>query len=81
MDMAKATWNKLNEFAREKGLCCKAQDPDWATVAAFINVGYDLSTNDGWYNNVRHEISNEQLRLKIGILGVPWRSPNERSRP
>ena len=81
MEMAKSMWDKLNQFGREKGLCCKAQDPDWATVAAFISIGYDLSTADGLYDNFRYEISDAQLRTKISILGVPWRSPDGKSRP
>ena len=81
VNMAKATWNKLNQFGKEKGLCCKQQNPDWDKVGAFISVGYDLSTNEGGYNNIRHEISDEQLRLKIAILGVPWRSFDGRRRP
>lgn len=81
MNMARASWDKLNQFGRDKGLCCKQQDPDWARVAAFISVGYDLSTVEGQYDNRVHEISPEQLRLKIGILDVPWRSANGKSRP
>jgi RHS repeat-associated protein len=81
MAMAKATWDQLNEFGRVKGLCCKQQDPDWATLAAFINVGYDLSTVDGQLENIRHEISDQDLRTKIQLLGLPWRSYNGRSRP
>lgn len=81
MEMARSTWDKLNQFGREKGLCCDQQDPDCATVSAFNSIGYDLSTTGGQYNNVRHEISDAQLRIKIGILGVPWRSQDGRSRP
>jgi RHS repeat-associated protein len=81
MDMAKATWDKLTEFGRAKGLCCHAQNPDWGKVGAFIGIGYDLATEEGRSNDYWHEISDDQLRAKIGILGVPWRSQNGRLRP
>ena len=81
MKMAKATWGKLKEFGREKGLCCNEQDPNWAAVAAFISVGYDLSTEKGREDDFWEEITDDQLRTKIGILGVPWRSSNGRRRP
>jgi RHS repeat-associated protein len=81
LKMAQITWDFLNRFAKEKGLCCTSQDPDWSKVMAFINIGYDLSTVSGWYFNISREISDEQLREKIRILGVPWRSPDGRSRP
>lgn len=81
MDMAKATWDKLNEFGRGKGLCCKTEEPDWAGIAGFTNIGYDLSTDEGRKADFRHEISDQDLRIKIQLLGLPWRSLNGRSRP
>jgi RHS repeat-associated protein len=80
MDMVNATWDALNRYGREKR-CCKQQGPNWAKIAAFINVGYDLSTKEGRDLDFWNEISDEQLRLKIGLLDVPWRSYNGRSRP
>ncbi|MGH9873888.1 MAG: RHS repeat-associated core domain-containing protein [Pyrinomonadaceae bacterium] len=81
MEMARATWDQLNHFGREKGMCCRQQDPDWATVGAFISIGYDLSTKEGRKQDFLHEISDSDLRTKIQVLGVPWRNVNGRSRP
>ena len=81
MEMATATWDALNKYGREKGLCCKQEPPNWAKIAGFINVGYPLSTKDGRDRDFWDLISDEQLRLKIQILDVPWRSQNGRSRP
>jgi RHS repeat-associated protein len=81
MQMARSSWFWLNQFAKKKNPCCRPEEPDWQIVYKFVMVGYDLSTVGGQYDNNRHEISNEQLRRKIEILGVPWRSPNGRSRP
>ncbi len=81
MRMARDTWFWLNQFAKKKNLCCRLEEPDWQIVYKFVMVGYDISTVGGQLDNNIHEISNEQLRRKIEILGVPWRSPNGRSRP
>jgi RHS repeat-associated protein len=71
--MAHATYSDLKAFAYWRGCGCVA-DPDWTKINAFINVGYAS------WNPVDFvwEVSDAQLREKIGILGVPWRSPNGR---
>lgn len=38
MKMAKATWDKLNEFGRDKGLCCKR----WKTLLSLSLLGFHL---------------------------------------
>lgn len=83
MDMALATWDALSRFGSRHGCPCQGSMSiqDWQTVRDFINVGYNLSTDKGRRDDFWHEISDEQLRLKIQILGVPWRSQNGRSRP
>jgi hypothetical protein len=79
--MAIDTWDSLNEFGRRKNLCCKREEPDWAAIDKFINIGYDLSGYWGSKWNVLRQISNDQLREKIQALGVPWRSNDGRSVP
>jgi RHS repeat-associated protein len=83
MDMALATWDALSRFGSRHGCPCQGSMSiqDWQTVRDFINVGYDLSTGQGRRDDFSREISDEQLRVKIQILGVPWRSHNGRSRP
>ena len=77
MDMARSTYDALKEFGRLRGCRCHG-DPDWDAVKRFIDVGYDLSTESGRITDFWNDVSNEQLRIKIGILNVPWRSPNGR---
>jgi large repetitive protein len=60
---------------------CRPEEPDWKIVYKFVMVGYDLSSMRGRHTDNWNEISDEQLRRKIEILGVPWRSQNGRSRP
>jgi RHS repeat-associated protein len=81
MVMARKSWDFLNLFGRSKGMCCKPQEPDWAVVAAFASVGYDLSTRTGRMLDATSPMGPQQLRLKIQILDVPWRSANGISRP
>jgi RHS repeat-associated protein len=76
MDMALDTYNKLARFGEQRGCRCHG-DPDWHAVRRFIDVGYDDSLLGG-LQEVGRGVSNPQLRLKIQILGVPWRSPNGR---
>lgn len=75
-DAAKATWDALEQFARLRG-CHKCAQPDWDRIRKFIGVGYDTYP-DGWCGEVFCGVSDAQLRAKIGILNVPWRSPNGR---
>ena len=73
MDMAHATFDALRGFGNRNGCGCNGE-PDWKVVQDFIDVGY-ASWNPldfGW------EVSDAQLRRKIQILGVPWRSSNGR---
>lgn len=73
MDMAHATFDALRKFGRRNGCECNGE-PDWKVVQDFIDVGY-ASWNPldfGW------EISDAQLRKKITILRLPWRSRNGR---
>jgi len=75
--MAIDTYEKLREFGEMRGCRCNG-DPDWEAVKKFISVGYDLSTRKGRAQDFAREVSDEQLRRKIGILNTPWRSPNGR---
>ena len=83
LNMALATWDALRRFGSRHGCPCRGSMSiqDWQTVRDFINEGYDLSTDQGMRDDFWREISDEQLRVKIQILGVPWRSQNGRSRP
>jgi hypothetical protein len=73
MDMAHATFDALKAFGRQRGCACNG-DPDWKVVQDFIDVGYAPwdPLDFGW------AVSDAQLRKKIQILGVSWRSPNGR---
>ena len=73
VDMAHATYEKLQQFGDLRGCHCHG-DVDWKKVQDFIDVGF------GKWNPISfiRETSDAQLRQKIGILGVPWRSPTGR---
>jgi RHS repeat-associated protein len=70
---AGATFNKLKEFGRLRRCNCDGE-PDWRVVKDFIDVGY-RSWNPA---DFVWEVSAAQLREKIRILNVPWRSANGR---
>jgi RHS repeat-associated protein len=76
MDAAIATFDKLKEFAALRG--CKCGEPDWDKVRRFIGVGYDSTSPVGAAGEIFGNVSDDQLRAKIGILNVPWRSANGR---
>jgi RHS repeat-associated protein len=73
MEMAHDTYDKLREFGEQRGCRCHG-DPDWNAVGQFIDVGYGRwdPRELGWH------VTNEQLREKIGILNVSWRSSSGR---
>ena len=73
MDMARATFDALQSFGRQRGCSCHG-DANWKVVQDFIDVGY------GRWNPIDYvwEVTDAQLRRKIGILNVSWRSPNGR---
>jgi len=72
MKMAHDTYDKLKEFAKQRG--CNCREPDWDVVRKFIDVGYDSWDPREWV----WRVNDDQLREKIGILGVPWRSSTGR---
>ncbi|MGI9066905.1 MAG: Ig-like domain-containing protein [Pyrinomonadaceae bacterium] len=73
MDMARATFDALLAFGKRNGCGCNGE-PDWKVVQDFIDVGYARwnPLDFGW------QVSDAQLRRKIQILGLPWRSSNGR---
>jgi len=73
MDMARDTYEKLKRFGEMRGCKCHG-DPDWKKVQDFIDVGFGSRNPISFIRG----ITNDQLRQKIEILGVPWRSPNGR---
>lgn len=75
--MAGATYNDLMKFARVRGCKCSGE-PDWRKVREFIEVGYDSSNPWGAAGEYVGTVSDSQLRRKIGILQIPWRSANGR---
>ena len=66
MDMAHDTYDRLERFGEMRGCHCHG-DPDWKVVQDFIDVGF------GNWNPLDfiREVTNAQLRQKIGILNVP----------
>ena len=83
MEMARATWEKIKQYGKNRGCPCKGEmtDADWKTVQDFIDVGYDQTTARGRGAAIALGVSDEQLRLKIKILDVPWRSADGRHPP
>jgi hypothetical protein len=77
MDMAHNTYDDLRKFGEIRGCPCHG-NPDWGLVQKFIDVGYDLTTREGRFDDYRKGVSNDQLREKIGSLKVPWRSTTGR---
>jgi RHS repeat-associated protein len=77
MKLARATFEALRAFGRRNGCDCNGE-PDWKLVQDFIDVGYDQSTTGGSFGEVFRGVSDEQLRRKIGLLEVPWRSSTGR---
>jgi hypothetical protein len=73
MYMARATFDALRDFGRRRGSKCDG-DADWKVVQDFIDVGFGRSNPA----NYLKKITDGQLRLKIEILRVPWRSLNGR---
>lgn len=66
-------YDKLKRFGELRGCRCHG-DVDWDVVRRFIDVGYSR-----WDpRELVWEVSDEQLREKIRILNVPWRSPTGR---
>lgn len=49
MEMAKATWEKLKQYGKNRACPCTGEmsDADWKTVKDFIDVGYDTATLTG----------------------------------
>jgi RHS repeat-associated protein len=76
-DMAHDTYDRLKSFGEMRGCKCDG-DPDWRKVQQFIDVGWDQGSRSGRIADFWKEVSNEQLRRKIEILGVPWRSATGR---
>src|SRR5215831_16459594 len=76
-DMAHSTYDEIRRFAEIRGCRCHG-NPDWNLIDRFIDVGYDLSTPSGRAADFTRDVSDDQLRNKIGILNVPWRSANGR---
>ncbi len=73
MQAAGKTFDDLKEFGRLRGCKCSGE-PDWTKVREFIDVGYR-----GWNpEDIVREVSDSQLRQKIQILNVPWRSSTGR---
>jgi RHS repeat-associated protein len=77
MKMARDSYDKLKRFGEQRGCECHG-DPDWEVVRRFIDVGYDRATLLGAGGEYLRGVSNEQLREKIGILNLPWRSQSGR---
>jgi RHS repeat-associated protein len=73
MKMAHDTYDALKKFGEMRGCRCDG-DPDWNLVRKFVDVGYDRTTLLGKGGEYLKGVSDDQLREKIGILGVPWRS-------
>jgi RHS repeat-associated protein len=73
MKMAHATFDALRAFGKQRGCEC-AGEADWGRVQRFIDVGF------GTWNPVDliWQVTDAQLRQKIQILEVPWRSPSGR---
>ena len=70
MDMAHATFDALRAFGKRNGCDCNGE-PDWKAVQDFMDVGYHPRTPLDLLDH-----TDGQLRRKIQILGVPWRSPS-----
>ncbi len=73
MDMARDTYEKLWKFGAARGCKCHG-DVDWDIVKGFIDVGYATWDPREWV----WRVDNDQLREKIRILGVTWRSSTGR---
>jgi RHS repeat-associated protein len=80
MEMAHATWDKMKQFGRNRGCNCKGDmtDPDWKTVRDFADLGYNQSSRGGRFVDFWRHVSDDQLRRKIQILDLPWRSQTGR---
>ena len=80
MEMALANWDKIKQYARNRGCQCQGDmsDKDWDRVKDFIDVGYNRSTGLGRAVDALRGVSSGQLRRKIEILNVPWRSAKGR---
>jgi RHS repeat-associated protein len=70
MASAHASFDALKNFGKRRGACKCVNGPDWGVVQRFIDVGYHPANPIG----IVRETSNAQLRAKIEILNVPWRS-------
>jgi RHS repeat-associated protein len=70
MDMAHASFDALRALGRRNGCGCNGE-PDWNVVQEFIDVGYGRGSPADFL-----DLTAAQLRRKIQILGVPWRSPS-----
>jgi RHS repeat-associated protein len=79
-EAAEATYYRIEQFARIRGCNCK-DEPDWQKIREFIKVGYDTTTPLGRNCEILCDVSDEQLREKIRILDVPWRSADGRRQP
>jgi hypothetical protein len=80
MEMAHATYEKLRQYGKNMG--CKGNggmsDDDWKVVREFVDVGYNPNIKSGMAAMVALGLSDDQLRRKIEILDLPWRSGNGR---
>jgi RHS repeat-associated protein len=75
MEMARATWEKLTQYARNRGCKCTGEmtPEDWKRVRKFVDVGYETSSKLGRLKDFGWDVSAEQLRRKVKILdGVPF---------
>lgn len=72
-DMAMKAFLDLKAFGKMRGCKCDA-GPDWGRIRAFIAVGWGQMNPIG----LAYETSDDQLRAKIKLLGVPWRSATGR---
>jgi RHS repeat-associated protein len=72
MEMAKATWEKLKQYGKNRGCPCTGEmsDADWKTVKDFIDVGYDPATLTGAGGEYLRGVNDDQLRRKVAILGI-----------
>lgn len=77
MDMARATFDALQSFGRQRGCRCNG-DADWKVVQDFLDVGWNRSNPIGKGADFLFGVTDGQLRRKIEILNIPWRSPNGR---
>jgi RHS repeat-associated protein len=77
MEMAHSTFGALREFGKRRGCRCDG-DADWKVVQEFIDVGWDHSNPAAAVADFAWHVTDAQLRRKIEILKVPWRSPNGR---